>query len=173
MAILIFASRRSALRDNIYKWQEKLTEITRKLSDLQNYASSVGKGTFSIFDAISGPGSMLGRSMMFIQYAHNTALQNSQMIFQNMQPMIMQQIQNYTPEQQQQYMQYVQMNLYRQEREKIAQLEAKFLNQQEKALIQEKDNIEKNLKMAEQEFEAANSAEDKGIKDAKPKYTAE
>lgn len=169
---LAFHARKHDLRQLINRLQEKLHDKTREISDLQQYAAAIGDGSVTVFDMANVPTSMFGRSMMYMQYSHNMALQNSQMNFMQMQPVLTQQIGGMDANAQQQYMAWVQQNLYKQERDRIAKQEAKLLNEQEKRIQQEKDKIETQLKMAEQELESVQKAEEKGIQQFAPKYVA-
>ena len=173
MAILMFTARKHDLTSRIYNYQARLQEITRKISDLQQYAANISDGNVSIYDMMNTPCSMFGRSMMFMQYSHNMAIQNAQMNFTGMQPMLAQQMAQMDPNSQMMYQQWVQQNLYKQERERFAKQEAKLLNQQEKELVQEKQKIETALKMAETELESTKEAEKKGIEMFKPNYTGQ
>ena len=123
-------------------------------------------------DMMNTPSSMFGRTMMYMSYSHNMAVQNAQMNFMQMQPMIAQQIMQMDPNSQMMYQQWIQQSLYKQERERMAKIEAKLLNQQEKEMMQEKTKIEAQLKMIEQELESVKQAEEAGIKAFAPKYTA-
>lgn len=172
MAILMFAARKHELRSLINTHQQKLLELSRKLSDMQQYAASIADGSVSIYDLANVPSSMFGRTMMYTQYSHNMALQNAQMNFANMQPALAQQMGTMDPAAQQQYMAWVQQNLYKQERERIAKVEAKVLNAQEKEIQLQKDKLESLLKMEEQELESVKQAEEKGIQQFAPKYVA-
>ena len=93
------------------------------------------------------------------------------MNFMGMQPMLAQQMAQMDPNSQMMYQNWVQQSLYKQERERMAKIEAKLLNEQEKEMMQEKTKIEAQLKMIEQELESVKQAEDAGIKAFAPKYT--
>ena len=172
MAILMFTARKHDLTSRIYRYQARLQELTRKLSDMQQYAANIADGNVSMSDMMNTPSSMFGRTMMYMQYSHNSAVAYAQNQFTAMQPMFAQQMANADPNYQQQYMNWVQQNLYNQERERIAKVEAKLLNQQEKEIQQEKEKVETALKMAEAELESTKKAEEEGIKNFAPKYTA-
>ena len=173
MAILMFTARKHDLTSRIYDYQARLQEITRKISDLQQYAANIADGNVSMYDMMNTPSSLFGRSMMYMQYSHNMAVQNAQMNFMSMQPMLAQQMAQMDPNAQMMYQQWVQQSLYKQERERFAKQEAKLLNQQEKELVQEKQKIETALKMAETELESTKEAEKKGVEMFKPNYTGQ
>ena len=170
MAILMFTARIHDLTSSINRKQARLQEITRRLSDLQQYAANIADGSISMYDMMNTPSSMFGRTAMFMMYSHNAALQNAQMNFMQMQPMIMQQMGNANPAYQQAYMSWVQQSLYKQERERIGKQEAQVLNQQEKEITLEKEKLEASIKMEEAELESAKKARDKGIEQFAPKY---
>ena len=132
MAILMFTARKHDLTSQIFRYQAKLQDLTRKLTDMQQYAANIADGSISMFDMMNTPCSMFGRSMIFMQYSHNMAVQNSQMNLMGMQPMIQQQMTQMDSNSQMMYQQWIQQSLYKQERERFAKMEAKFLNQQEK-----------------------------------------
>lgn len=149
-------------------------QITRKLSDLQQYASNIADGSVSMSDMMNTPGSMFGRQLMYMQYAHNGALLGAQNKMMSMQPMIamqMQQMQG-NPAYQQMYQNWIFKSLYDQERQNIGKQESKLLNEQEKQIQAEKAKIETQLKMLDQEYESVKQGEDNAIKNAKPEYTA-
>ena len=172
MAILMFTARKHDLVSQQFRYQARLQELTRKLSDLQQYAANIADGSVSMFDMMNTPSSMFGRSMMYMNYSHNMAVQNAQMNYMGMQPMIAQQIAQMDPQSQMMYQQWIQQNLYKQERERFAKIEAKLLNEQEKEIMQEKEKIESQLKMIEAELQSVRQAEEAGIKAFAPKYVA-
>ena len=173
MAILMFIARKHDLTSRIFKYQARLQELTRKLSDLQQYAANISDGNVSIGDMLNTPASMFPRTMMYMQYSHNSAVAYAQNQYAAMAPMINQQMGNADPNYQMQYQRWVMQSLYNQERERVAKVETKLLNQQEKEITQEKQKIESALKMAESELEETKKAEDQGIKNFAPKYTGQ
>lgn len=170
MAILMFAARKHQLIDQQYRMQERLKEITNKLMDLQQYAANIADGSVSMFDMMNTPSSMMQRQIAFMGFSHNMALQNAQMNFSNMAPMYQQQLAGMDANSQMMYQNWIMQNLYKQERERFAKMEAKVLNQQEKELTNEKLQLESQLKMVEQDLESCKQAEDAGIKAFKPNY---
>ena len=171
MGLLIFAYRKLDIIHRKNELQYRLMNLTRKLSDLQQYAANIADGSVSMNDMMNTPSSMFGRQMMFMQYAHNGALFSAQQKFGMMQPMIamqMQQMQD--PNMQMMYQQWIFKNLYDQERERMGKQEAKLLNEQEKQIQQEKVKLETQLKLLEQEYEACKQGEENEIKMWKPEY---
>jgi hypothetical protein len=146
-------------------------EITKKLSDLQQYASNIADGSVSMSDMMNTPASMFGRQLMYMQYAHNGALFGAQQKMAMMQPMIMQQMQQMpNPQYQAMYQQWIFKNLYNQERERMGQQEQKLLNEQEKQIQAEKTKIETQLKLLDQEYDSCKQGEDKEVQRWKPEY---
>ena len=171
MSLLIFAYRKLDINRQRSDLNYRLMEITRKLSDLQQYASNIGDGSVSMSDMMNTPSSMFGRQLMYMQYAHNAALFGASQQMQMMQPQIamqMQQMQN--PQYQQMYQQWVFKNLYDQERERMGKQEQKLLNEQEKQIQAEKQKIETQLKLLDQEYDACKQAESKEAERWKPEY---
>lgn len=171
MSLLIFAYRKLDIIHRQNDLNYRLMNLTRKLSDLQQYASNVADGSVSMNDMMNTPSSMFGRQMMYMQYAHHGALFGAQQKMYMMQPMIamqMQQMQD--PNYQAMYQQWIFKNLYQQERERIGKQEAKLLNEKEKAITAEKTKIETQLRMLEQELAAVKEGENKGIEHAKPNF---
>ena len=92
MSLLIFAYRKLDINRQRSDLNYRLMEITRKLSDLQQYASNIADGSVSMSDMMNTPSSMFGRQLMYMQYAHNGALFGAQQKMAMMQPMIAQQM---------------------------------------------------------------------------------
>lgn len=171
MSLLIFAYRKLDINRQRSDLNYRLMEITRKLSDLQQYASNIGDGSVSMSDMMNTPSSMFGRQLMYMQYAHNGALFGAQQKMAMLQPQLamqMQQMQN--PQYQQMYQQWVFKNLYDQERERMGKQEQKLLNEQEKQIQAEKQKIETQLKLLDQEYDACKQAEGKEAERWKPEY---
>lgn len=147
--------------------------LTRKLSDMQQYAANIADGSVSMSDMMNTPSSMFGRQMMYMQYAHNGALFGAQQKMAMMQPQIamqMQQMQD--PNYQAMYQQWIFKSLYDQERERMGKQETKLLNEQEKQIQAEKAKLETQLKLLDQELEACKQGEEAAVKQWKPEYTA-
>ena len=175
MSPLVFAYRKLQLIHQRNDLQYRLLELTKKLSDLQQYSANIGDGSVSMFDMMNTPASMFGRTMMYMTYAHNGSLMNAQQQMQQMMalPQIqaqMQQMQD--PNQQMMYQKWIFDNLYKQQREQFGKVEQKLLNEQEKAIQQEKAKLETQLKLLEAEFESTKQGEDKAAEQWKPEYVA-
>ncbi len=173
MGILIFTAR---VHDLIYQKSNieyRLTKLTKKLRDMQQYAATVGNGSVSIGDLLNSPGSMMGRTMNYLSFAHNSSMQYMQQNLPLMQQMYQQQMaQQQNPQQQQMMQNYMMKMLYMQGRDRAAQIEARNLNMEEQRIAQEKEKLETQLAEVNQELKSAKEARDQGIKDMAPKYVA-
>ena len=173
MGILIFTAR---VHDLIYQKSNieyRLTKLTKKLRDMQQYAATVGNGRVSIGDLLNSPGSMMGRTMNYLAFAHNSSMQYMQQNLPLMQQMYQQQMaQQQNPQQQQMMQNYIMKMLYMQGRDRAAQIEARNLNMEEQRIAQEKEKLETQLAEVNQELKSAKEARDQGIKDMAPKYVA-
>lgn len=173
MGILIFTAR---VHDLIYQKSNieyRLTKLAKKLRDMQQYAATVGNGSVSIGDLLNSPGSMMGRTMNYLAFAHNSSMQYMQQNLPLMQQMYQQQMaQQQNPQQQQMMQNYMMKMLYMQGRDRAAQIEAKNLNMEEQRIAQEKEKLETQLAEVNQELKSAKEARDQGIKDMAPKYVA-
>ena len=173
MSLLIFAYRKLDIMHRKNELNYRLMNLTRKLSDMQQYAANIADGSVSMSDMMNTPSSMFGRQMMYMQYAHNGALFGAQQKMAMMQPQIamqMQQMQD--PNYQAMYQQWIFKSLYDQERERMGKQETKLLNEQEKQIQAEKAKLETQLKLLDQELEACKQGEDAAVKQWKPEYTA-
>ena len=174
MGFLMFTARVHDLISRKHNIEYRLAKITKKLMDVQQYAATIGNGKVSIGDLLNSPGSMMGRTMGYLAFAHNSSMQYMQQNAPYMQQMYMQQMngQNQTPQQQQQWNNYIMRMLYQQGRDRAAEIEKKNLDIEEQRINQEKTKLEDMYKMISQELEEAKKARDQGIKDMAPKYTA-
>lgn len=171
MSLLIFAYRKLDIIHRKNDLNYRLMNLTRKLNDMQQYASSIGDGSLSMQDMMQMPSSMFGRSMTYMTYAHNNALMGAQRNMSQMGPqMQMQMTQMQDPNAQAMYQNWIFKNLYQQEREKAGKIEAKLLNEQEKQITMEKEKIETQLKILEQEMESVKAGEKAGIQEWKVEY---
>lgn len=174
MGILIFTARVHDLIFQKSNLEYRLSKLTKKLRDVQQYAATVGNGSISIGDLLNSPSSMMGRTMNYLAFAHNSSLQYMQQNLPYMQQMWQQQMQGQqqNAQQAQQMQNYMMRTLYMQGRERAAQIEAKNLNMEEQRIAQEKERLETLLAEISQELKSAKEARDQGIKDMAPKYTA-
>ncbi len=172
MAFLIFAARVHDLCRQKSDIQYKLNKISRKLQHLQEYAATIGNGKITISDLLSAPGAMLGRTMQYLGYAHNTALQYVQANSPMMAMMYQQYGMMQNPAQAAQMQNFIFNSLYAQGREKAKEQEEKNLKVEEGRIAQEKEKLQTQLAEVTEELKAAREARDQGIKDMAPKYTA-
>lgn len=172
MSLLIFGFRKIDIIRQKNDLNYRLMNLTKKLSDLQQYSANIGDGSVSMFDMMNTPASMFNRQMMFSAYSHQMALAGSQQNFMMMSPMINMQMQQMDPNSQAMYQQWIFKNLYQQQKERINKVEQKLLNQQETQIQQEKAKIESQLKMLDQELQSVTEAEGKAIENWKPNYVA-
>lgn len=175
MSLLVFAYRKIQILRQKNDLNYRLMKLNQKLEDLQQYASNIADGSVSMSDMMNTPASMFGRTMMYMTYSHNGALQNAQQQMQQMMMMPqvqaqMQQMQD--PNQQMMYQNWIFDNLYKQQREQFGKVEQKLLNEQEKEIQQEKAKLETQLKMLEAEFDSTKQGEDKVASSWKPEYVA-
>lgn len=173
MGFLMFTARVHDLMHRKFAIEREFVRITKKLRDTQQFATLVGNGSVSIGDLLRAPGSMMGRTMNYLAFAHNSSLQYMQQNAPYMQQMYMQQMGQQQNAQQQQMMQnYILRSLYMQGRERAAEIETKNLHEEEQRLAHEKERLETLMKEIDAELKAAKEARDKGIQDMAPKYTA-
>lgn len=172
MGILIFTARVHDLIHRKNDIEYRLSKLTKRLRDVQQYAATIANGGVSIGDLLNSPSSMMGRTMNYLGFAHNSALQYMQQNAPYMQQMYMQQMgQQQTAQQQQQMNQYIMRQLYQQGRDRALQVEERNLKAEEARLGQEKEKLETLGKEIAAELQAAKEARDQGIKEMAPKYT--
>jgi len=173
MSLLIFAYRKLDIMRQKSDLNYRLMTITQKLTDLQQYAANIADGSVSMSDMMNTPGSMFGRQLMYMNYAHNAAIFGAQQQMQMMGPQIQMQMgQMGNPQYQQMYQNWIFNSLYEQQKQLIGKQEQKLLNEQEKQIQAEKAKIETQVKMLDQELESIKQGEDKAIQNWKPQYTA-
>ena len=173
MGILIFSARVSNLIHQKHNIEYKLARLTRQMRDMQQYSTLVGNGSVSIGDLLNSPSSMMGRTLNYLGFAHNSALQYMQANAPMMQQMYAQQMAGQqNPQQAAMMNNYIMRTLYAQGRDRAAQVEMRNLKEAEERLAQEKEQQETLLAEVTEELKAAKQARDQDIKDFAPKYTA-
>ncbi len=172
MGILMFTARIHSLINQKSDIEYRLTKLTKKLQDLQSYASMVGNGGVSIGDMLGVPGAMLGRSMAYMAFAHNSSYQYMMQNAPYMTSIWAQQMQGMAqnPQQQQQMQRWIMESLYKQGRDRAMQIEQRNLKYEEQRITNEKEKLEALGKSVQAELEAAKQARDAGIKEMAPKY---
>lgn len=176
MGILMFTARVHDLMHQKHAIQYKLAKITKKIRDLQQYASLVGNGSISIGELLAAPGTMMGRTMNYLNFAHNSSMQYMQQNAPYMLQMYNQQMAasgQQNPQQMAMMQNYIMRSLYTQARERARQIEEKNLNAEEERLQQEKEKLQTLHDEVAQELKSAREARDADIKDMAPKYTAQ
>ena len=68
MSFLIFAYRKLDIQSRKNDLNYRLMNLTRKLSDLQQYAANIGDGSVSMSDMMNTPGSMFNRQLMLMRH---------------------------------------------------------------------------------------------------------
>lgn len=174
MGFLIFSARVHDLIHQKHEVEYKLAKLTKKMRDMQRYSTLVANGGVTIGDLLNSPGSMMGRTMNYLAYAHNTSLQYMQQNAPMMQMMYQQQMGAAQNAQQQQMMNnYIMRTLYMQGRDYAAQVETRNLKDEETKMQNEKEQLEAQAQEIAQELKAAKEARDQDIKDMAPKYVAQ
>lgn len=161
MCLFLILTRKFQLIRLKYDVNSKIMNITRKIGDLQRYASNIADGKISMKEMTDVPSKLFGRQSIFQQYAHNRSLQMANMQMGMMAPMMAMQTQAMDPQYQALYQQNMFMNLYKEARQEAAKEEQKLLNEQEKELVLEKEK----LQALAQEYDV----ELKGLKEAEPR----
>lgn len=161
MCLFMILTRKLFLIRQKYDVNAKIMNITRKITDLQRYATNIADGKISGKEMYDVPTKFFGRQSIFQQYAHNRSLQIANMQMATMGPMMAMQMQNVNPQYAQMYQQNMFMNLYKEARQEAAEEEKKLLNEQEKELVLEKEK----LQALAQEYDV----ELKGLSEALPR----
>lgn len=151
-----------------YDVNAKIMNITRKITDLQRYASNIADGKVSAQEMYDVPTKLFGRQSIFQQYAHNRSLQMANMQMATMAPMMAMQMQNVNPQYQALYQQNMFMNLYKEARKEAAQEEQKLLNEQEKELVLEKEKLQALAQEYDVELKGLNEAMPRAFEIVKP-----
>ena len=174
MGFLIFTARIHDLIHRKHEVEYRLAKLTKKMQDMQKYSTLVANGSVTIGDLLNSPGSMMGRTMNYLAYAHNSSLQYMQQNAPMMQAMYQQQM-GANQNQQQQIMMnnYIMRTLYTQGRDYAAQVETRNLKDEETRMQSEKEKLEVEAQEIAQELKAAKEARDQDIKDMAPKYVAQ
>ena len=172
MGILMFTARIHDLMYQKHETEHQMTKLSRRIRDLQKYSAMVGKGQITIGDLLSQSSSTMGRSMQYLAFAHNNAMQYAKQNLPIWQQFYGQQMTGQDPTQQQQMQNYMMYMLYCQGRDQAKQVEEKNLNVMEEELKAEKDKLETDLAEINEELKSTKTARDQEIKEWAPKYTA-
>ena len=144
--------------------------ITRKIGDLQRYASNIADGKISMKEMTDVPAKLFGRQSIFQQYAHNRSLQMANWQMATMAPMMAMQMQNMNPQFAGLYQQNMFMNLYKEARIQAAEEEKKLLNEQEKELVVEKEKLIAMRDACDAELKSLNEAAPRALEWLKSSY---
>lgn len=172
MSLLIFSFRRQFIIQRKSELNFKLMMLRQKQMDLQSYAASIADGSVSLNDLMKAPASQFNRMSIFMMYSHQSAMMGAQQKFGMMSqvPGAIPPVQD--PQMQQQYQQMLFKNLYDQERERFNKQEQAILNEQDKKMEQEMNQIQTQLSMLEAEEKTVSEAETKAAESSAPKYVA-
>ncbi len=168
MCLFMILTRKLFLIRQKYDVNAKIMNITRKITDLQRYASNIADGKVSAQEMYDVPTKLFGRQSIFQQYAHNRSLQMANMQMATMAPMMAMQMQNVNPQYQALYQQNMFMNLYKEARKEAAQEEQKLLNEQEKELVLEKEKLQALAQEYDVELKGLNEAMPRAFEIVKP-----
>lgn len=146
----------------------QLLTLREKLTDLQNYASSVGDGV-TMDDLISCPTSMFQRMSIFKMYADQAAgaqAQQNMGLVMAMNP----QLSQIQPQYQQQYQAMMYQSLFQKAEEDFGKVEKKVLNEQETKIQQQVTELETESQMLAEEKKNTEQAVQEDAKESAPKY---
>ena len=176
MAILTMMGRKSYLKNRINELEYKLTQAQQRRNDLSTYAASVGDGSISYEDLTSCPTTLFGRMTQYMTTAHNASMmgaqQNMAMLQASGQIGNVQGTDEQAIQQQNAYQNLIFQQLYKQQRDQIAQYEAKRLNAEEKQLDQECIKIENELTLVQNEYASLSKAMDSAAQNDTVRYIA-
>lgn len=167
MGILIFTAGVHSLIYRKSELEARMTRLMKKIHDLQSYAAIVGNGRVTVQDLLNAPGSMMPRTMQYLNYAHNSALQYQQQNEPYISQMIAANAQMNTPE----MIEYMKRKLYEQGRDQVMQIEQKNLKIEETRLSEEKDKLQADITAAEKELDSFTQGRNKELEHWAPKYT--
>lgn len=171
MGLLMYSAHVHNLIRRKSELEKKLMDITKQYEDLHSYAEKVGDGSVTISELLSMPSSMSSRAFQFMAFAHNNAMQYATTYGPQYEQMYTQQSgAAANPQQAQMMHNYIMNQLYYQAREQAAEIEKRNMNEIEAELKQQKEEIEDDLKICEQELETYKKAKDGAIKDVIPQF---
>ena len=178
MSWVFLSLRKMQLKQRLSVYQNRLTQISQKLMDMQELAASVADGKITYQEATSGASSMFGTQLNFLGQSSNIAYQSAQ-IKTNAYLQQMQSINQNTGGQYQyaldptsmtSYMQNGQIQpflvfneIYQEELKAYADQYAQTLNREEQDLEQEKLTLETQIKAIQAEYETVEEQEGQNI----------
>ncbi len=178
MSWVFLSLRKMQLKQRLSVYQNRLTQISQKLMDMQELSAAVADGKITYQEATSAPSSIFGTQLNFLGQSSNIAYQSAQ-TKTNAYLQQMQAINQATGGQYQYSLDpnsltgYVQNNqiqpylifneIYQEELEAYANQYAQELNRQEQDLEQEKLTLETQIKAIEAEYQAVEDQESQNI----------
>lgn len=147
----------------------QLTKITREKKRYTDYAGFVGQDKFTIGTLLSSPGALLGRTLNYMGFSQDYAMdyQNQRAAY-HLNMAAMQNGGNLDPQMQE----YILNQLYLQGREKAKEIEEQNLKNINEELDNEQERLKTLLQEVEDELKAAREMRQKDMQDMAPKYTA-
>lgn len=171
MGLLMFSAHVHNLIQRKYELEKKLTDINKQYEDLHKYAERVGKGNITLGDMLSVPPSMVGRMSNFVAFATNNAMQYATAYAPQYEQWMMQQNGGMQDPQQAQMMHnYIMTQLYYQAREQATELEKRNLHEIDRELQEQKEELQTDLKIVEEELKTYRTQRDQAIKDIVPNF---
>lgn len=139
----------------------RLMQLTREMTELKTYGENIADGSLSLHEMMNTPSSMFARQMLYMnmsaQYCQMSAAnQMSQMtsspFYQNMMA------QSQDAQIQQAYQEMMYRSFYKQAQQQFAKYEAKLLNEKEQEMAREKQTLETELAMIDEELKVTKDA---------------
>ena len=148
-------------------YEKQRRQLDNQINDLKTYATAIADGGISIAELMKMPSSMYNRTLTFMnasmQYCQNSSMfQMSQLASQ---PYYQNQMTQQTPDVQQSYRNMMQMSFYNQAKGQFAKYEESLLHEKEKALQQERDDLNSNLELCKAELDNVRQESKEGLQD--------
>lgn len=168
MSLFVATYRKHSIIAQKSRLNLRLMQLQQELLDKQQYAATIASGMFSYSDMANAPASMFGRLNQYMMDAQNFAAAGAEQKFS-----ILMQTPGALPTfstdekgmvAQSQYMAAVQNQLFKNEVQEMAKIEAKQLNVEETKIQQEIQRIETQLKMLEADEKGIDELEDASAK---------
>ena len=152
MGFLVLFARKMSLKNQVNDLNYKLMQKQQELQDLQAYTAAIADGEITMNELTTTPASMFGRTSQYMVASHNYAYQAAQMNYAQFGAAQVAQMQNQAGQTQnaatqQQYQYSVFKNLYDQQKQQFLKAEQAQLHVKEKAMENEKLQLEQQLKM--------------------------
>ena len=143
-----------------------MAQLTKRIKDVQNYADMLGKRKIQPSDLFSMPASMLGRTINYLNYAHNSSL-----AYMNQNAPYFQQMMQQAGQTDPRMIEFMKKKLYEQGRDRALEIATKYLKQEEEALVAEKDKLSLRLEEVKKDMQESQTARKEGLDALMPKYT--